>query len=429
MSKRPELQIVNGALAGKRFSVTSGGLRLGRSSSNDIHVPDEELSRNHCLFEAVGENAIRVTDLASANGTLLNGKPLAGDPVELKVGDLIEVGQTILRVVGDEPVVKPGAVDLGLSPKAETPTRRRSPLSGILWAVAILAALAAIYVTVLAPPIKPQSAVQEIREEEPQLRELFYEKVEADSEGIFRFELTLSPDGIIRVSVDDVPKADRNIPMKQKPLTEAQRATLNEILAFKTIRGIDREYVGSDPEPPALKSYRLQVVYSSRARSIRVVNTQEPDSFRQLREKLEAFAKNELGIWAMQYSRDKLVELAQQSLDLALTRWQDRDVQNGNLFAAVTAYKEAMFYLETVNPKPECYEQARSGCERAIAELDQRYADRRFLANRAINLAQWETAQRELIALLELIPDRNDDRHREATSKLVDVEKRLKGGK
>ena len=429
MSKRPELQIVNGELAGKRFSVTPGGLRLGRSSSNDIHVPDEELSRNHCLFEVQGESGIRVTDLASANGTLLNGKPLGGDPAELKVGDLIEVGQTILRVVGDEPVVKPKPVDLGLNPKTAASIRRRSPLSGILWIVAVLAVLGAIYVTMVAPPLVTQPAVQTVQEEEPRLKELYYEKVEADSEGIFRFELTLSPDGIIRVCVDDVPKADRNIPVKQKPLTEEQRATLNEILSFKTIREIDREYVGSDPEPPSLKSCRLQVVYNNRARSIRVVNTQEPEAFRALREKLEAFTKNELGIWAMQYSRDKLIELARQSLELAVTRWQDRDVQNGNLYASVAAYKEAMFYLETVNPKPDCYEDARTGCEKATAELDQRYADRRFLADRAINLSQWETAQRELIALLELIPDRNDDRHREATSKLVDVEKRLKGGK
>ena len=39
--KRPELMIMNGALNGQRFEVKEGGLRLGRSSSNDIHIPDE----------------------------------------------------------------------------------------------------------------------------------------------------------------------------------------------------------------------------------------------------------------------------------------------------------------------------------------------------------------------------------------------------
>ncbi|MBR4939220.1 MAG: FHA domain-containing protein, partial [Kiritimatiellae bacterium] len=48
MAKRPEIVIANGADAGRRYTVPAGGLRLGRSSSNDIHLPDEELSRNHC---------------------------------------------------------------------------------------------------------------------------------------------------------------------------------------------------------------------------------------------------------------------------------------------------------------------------------------------------------------------------------------------
>ena len=83
MAKRPDLVITNGEMSGRRFAVGPGALRLGRSSSNDIHIPDEELSRNHCLFEPVGETGIRVTDLASANGTLVNGVPLEGDPDRL----------------------------------------------------------------------------------------------------------------------------------------------------------------------------------------------------------------------------------------------------------------------------------------------------------------------------------------------------------
>ena len=109
--------------------------------------------------------------------------------------------------------------------------------------------------------------------------------------------------------------------------------------------------------------------------------------------------------------------------------WEDREVQHGNLFGAVSAFKEAIFYLQTVDPKPACIQDARRGLEDAQRELDRRYADQRFLADRAINLGQWETAQRELSVLLELIPDRGDGRNREASAKLMDVEKRMKGGK
>ena len=84
MSRRPWLLVTNGELAGRTFEVGPGGLRLGRSSSNDIHIPDEALSRNHCLFEADGEDGVRLTDLASANGTILNGKgPALGGRVGL----------------------------------------------------------------------------------------------------------------------------------------------------------------------------------------------------------------------------------------------------------------------------------------------------------------------------------------------------------
>ena len=267
-----------------------------------------------------------------------------------------------------------------------------------------------------------------IVEENPVVREVCYEKVDASLDGIFRYEMTVSPDGMIRVSLDDT-RENRHPTIPPKQLGEGAKNELNEILSLKALREIDREYVGLEPDPPALTSWRLKVVYTTAARSIRIVNTQEPEPFRVIREKLEAFSKNELGIHAIQYPRAKLVELAEESVALGKAKWEDRDVQHGNLFAAVAAYKEAIFYLETVDPKPDCIADARQGLEESQKELERRYGDQRFLADRAINLGQWETAQRELSILLEMIPDRDDNRNREASAKLIDVEKRMKGGK
>ena len=421
--------IMNGALNGQRFEVKEGGLRLGRSSSNDIHVSDEELSRNHCLFEPVGEAGIRVTDLASANGTLVNGVALGGDPVELKLGDLIEVGQTVISVVGDQPVPESGGVDLGLGEEAkpEVPAKRRSPLANILWLVAVAVAGVAIYLT-LSTPTESEEAPVAIVDEQPVIREVSYEKVEADLEGIFRYAMTVSPEGLIKVTLDDT-RENRHPTIPAKQLDDRAQAELNDILSLKALREFDREYVGNEPDPPALTSWRLKVVYTTAARSVRIVNTQEPEAFRAIREKLEAFSKNELGIHAIQYPRAKLVSLAEESIALGKSKWEDREVQHGNLFGAVSAFKEAIFYLETVDPKPDCIQDARRGLEEAQKELDRRYGDQRFLADRAINLGQWETAQRELAVLLEMVPDRGDSRNREASAKLIDVEKRMKGGK
>ena len=459
---RLEIVILNGPLSGKRFAVPANGLRLGRSSSNDIHIPDAELSRNHCFFEAAGDGGVRLTDLASANGTSVNGKSLGDKSADLKPGDVIEVGETRLMAVkeGEKAVLDDAnTIDLGLGggnarlasaassrvcaggvrsgagaarngAGGASSAGRRSPFSWLLWTVALAAVGAAAYLFLLARPADDAANVKSVEEAEatPVLKEFYYEKVEADSDAIFRYELKLAADGVLSVAVDDVPGENRHVAKSQK-LDDAALAELNDILAFEAIRPIDREYVGVAPEPPELDSWSLKVVYSNRARTVKVVNTQEPEAFRAIRERLETFSKNQLGVWALQYSRDKLVELAQAAIEQAQAKWGDRDVQHGNLFGAVKAFEEALFYLETVNPKPDCAAEARQGLKLAKEELEKRYKEQNFLVDRAINLQQWENAQRELGVLLEMIPDRADARNREASAKLLDVEKRLKGGK
>ena len=430
MAARPELQIENGELAGRRYAVGENGLRLGRSSSNDVIIADEELSRNHCLFEPVGQDGLRVTDLASANGTVVNGKLVDKDPVVLRPGDIVEVGATKILVVGDGQKAAAGSLDLGLGGgdgHGQAPARRPA-FVGVLWAVAALSLVAAIAALLMMPSAEQHETVRQVEEDAPVVREVVYEKVEADMNGIFRYELSLAPGGVLSVAVDDIPKNERRF-AKQQQLGEEASKALNEILAYDDLRKLDREYVGPEPDPPALSSFSLKVVYSSHVRSVQVVNTQEPEAFRLIRERLEAFSKNELGVWAIQYSRDKLVSLAEESLAVARSKWDERDVNHGNLFGAITAFKEALFYLETVFPKPECAAVARSGLDAAVAEMDKRYRDQRFLADRAIKLEDWETARRELSVLIEMIPDRNDDRHRQAASSILEVERKVKGGK
>ena len=446
MAERPELIIVSGELVGRRFSVGEGGLRLGRSSSNDIHVPDEGLSRNHCLFERSGESGLRVTDLASANGTFVNDVQIGVDPVELKEGDIIEVGEVKVRVgaasassaasaapaapAAPAPV---GKVDLGLGGSdaggggsAVTPQKRRSPLANALWAAAVLAALGAIAVVLLVPADRDAPpAPAPVADEKPALRELFYEKVKADSRGIYRYALTLSEDGALSVKIDDTSNNRRMTP-KRKTLSAEALAELGEVLSWDAVKDFDSSYSGVEPDPPALDGITLKVVYSTCAKTVRVANTQEPDELAAVREKLESFSKSELGVWAIAYSREKLVELAEQAVGLGDAKWEDRDVNYGNLAASIAAYQEALFYLETVSPKPECAKTAADGLVRSKDELQRRYTDQRFLADKALNLSRWEVARDELKVLLEMVPDRRDDRNRDARAKLMSAENNLK---
>jgi pSer/pThr/pTyr-binding forkhead associated (FHA) protein len=67
---------------------------LGRSSDNDIVISDAFVSRRHCAILVHAHQGCELHDIASKNGTLINGARLAG-PTPLHSGDQIRLsGQT-----------------------------------------------------------------------------------------------------------------------------------------------------------------------------------------------------------------------------------------------------------------------------------------------------------------------------------------------
>ncbi|MBQ6136997.1 MAG: FHA domain-containing protein [Kiritimatiellae bacterium] len=449
MARRPELMVMSGDLAGRRFTVPPAGLRLGRSSSNDIHVPDEELSRSHCVFECEGDDAIRVVDLASANGTYVNGEQLGSDARMLVPGDVVEAGAVRISVVAEGqtppavPTPVPGKVDLGLDSASaagalatgqSAPAAKRSSLASILLAAGAVAVAAAIGIVLCFPgggggQSRPAQVVQAQDKTPPKLVSLSYEKVEADAARIFRYQMTVDPTGILRVVYDDVPSEDRHVDKSMK-LSDRAAARIVELLTSKGWNELESVYSGpSASSENSLRSWRIRAIIGTKVREVTVENVTEPEAFATVREALETLSRNELGIWALQYSRDKLIELSADSARIGDSKWSERDVEYGNLSAGVKAYREAVFYLETVNPKPEGYAGLKEKLVRAEAELEARYKDQRFLADKAINLGDWETARRELRVLCDMVPDKDDQRHIEANAKLVDVENRMKKAK
>jgi len=438
MSTIPELLAVGGPLKDNRWTVPTSGLRLGRSSSCEITLRDDPaLSRNHCLFE-VRDGALWVTDLASANGTAVNGEMLGADSRMLKVGDRVSAGEVQLAVVEPGAAAPDGAaapaaeqkIDLGFgaaeqegSAPAGTPARRL-----LLWTVAALVvAASAALVFMGGGEAAPEAAPVAIEPEKPVLHALAFEKVEADAKGIYRYALAVDRNGQMTVTIDDVPKENRHV-KKAAQLSDDARARLDKLLASDALYQLDREYTGVPLVAGSLKSFALRVVRGSRVFLVSVENTQEPDAFHEVRERLETFANNELGLWAIQFSAEKLLAMSAESRRAGDAKWNERDVQYGNLSAALAAYNEAMFYLETVNPKPADYTDLVARRDEVAKELDTRYRNQLFQTSRASNLGDWKTAQRELRILCEMVPDARDPRHAEAAAKLLDVEARLKKG-
>lgn len=439
-----ELLVAAGPLSGRRFAVPEAGLRLGRSSSCEISIADPALSRNHCLFE-MREEALWVTDLASANGTQVNGKDLGSESARLAVGDVVTAGDTEVKVVAageaEAQAVEGAAndtpaVDLGFGrdEAAEEGTAPRpNVLRLVLWGVAGLAVLAAAYMIVGVPPQGgDEPAAKPVVEDEPpnsgKLVAITFEKVQASPEGIYRFALDYGADGTLSAVVDDVPKANRHVE-KSVRLTSAKMERLEGFFKDAALYALDSAYVQPALRAGEHRTTRLKVVRTAYVFETCVENMQEPETLRDVREQLEAFAKNELGIWGIDKSVDELKAMSAEARRAGDAKWTERDVQHGNLAQAIASYDEAAMLLETVNPKPDGYDALTARIREAKEELDRRYRDQCFRADRAINLKDWTTALVELRVLCDLVPDERDPRHAEANAKLLDVEARQKGDK
>ncbi|MBN2693114.1 FHA domain-containing protein [bacterium] len=82
------LKIVEGGNL-EEFSIKQDSSTLGRTENNDIVIPNNTISRNHCRFDKT-PNGFKVVDLNSGNGIKVNGKKV---PAKLlKSGDIISVG-------------------------------------------------------------------------------------------------------------------------------------------------------------------------------------------------------------------------------------------------------------------------------------------------------------------------------------------------
>lgn len=81
--------------AGLTFRV-SGPLILGRSPEADVVLQDPYASDFHLRLALQG-GEVRLHDLGSTNGTLVNGERVVA-PLALRRGDRVQVGQTIMEM-------------------------------------------------------------------------------------------------------------------------------------------------------------------------------------------------------------------------------------------------------------------------------------------------------------------------------------------
>ena len=86
-----------GAALGRIFPLPSGETLVGRAPTAQVALLDSEVSRHHARIFLEG-GQLRLEDLGSTNGTLVNGKKIEGI-MPLQAGDRLTIGTHVLKVV------------------------------------------------------------------------------------------------------------------------------------------------------------------------------------------------------------------------------------------------------------------------------------------------------------------------------------------
>ncbi len=94
--QRVLLEILDGPDKGKTYEFPKGRVTVGRSGA-DFCLTDKNVSRKHFCIETWSRDQVYIRDLASTNGTHLNGVKISS--TKLKSGDTIQAGGTRLRFI------------------------------------------------------------------------------------------------------------------------------------------------------------------------------------------------------------------------------------------------------------------------------------------------------------------------------------------
>ena len=101
--------VVSGPGAGAGFTIDRERVIVGRGPGVDRAFDDPAMSRQHAAIE-FGDSGLRLRDLGSTNGTLLNGT--AVQSAELRHGDWFEIGGRRFLLAIEEREREPDAYEL-----------------------------------------------------------------------------------------------------------------------------------------------------------------------------------------------------------------------------------------------------------------------------------------------------------------------------
>ena len=97
---RPRLLVIAGPSKDSTVPLRNGEATLGRDPTNAVAVADASVSRKHCLLRQEEDGRFQIKDLASRNGTQVNG--VAVKEQWLRHGDQIATGDSVFLFLAED---------------------------------------------------------------------------------------------------------------------------------------------------------------------------------------------------------------------------------------------------------------------------------------------------------------------------------------
>lgn len=126
-------------------------INIGRSSSNDICIQDNLVSRIHCQLIQDDRGNVTIVDTNSKNGTYVNGAKLHG-PVKLNKSDIVRIGNTTLPwrdYIKDQISISPEPTQIPDPVRFDPESVQKSGLGTVALITSLIGAGLLIYVVVL----------------------------------------------------------------------------------------------------------------------------------------------------------------------------------------------------------------------------------------------------------------------------------------
>jgi hypothetical protein len=442
--------ITSGRKKGTIFELLDKEIRLGRKKDNQVVLDDESVSGYHARICMKGDEAV-VEDCDSVNGIEVNGAPTKKATLHPK--DVIAIGMTQITVLEgedeseeekekgkteekkadkkkekeeadeEEPAAdRPSKDKKGRKP-AKEPSHAGKTIAAILLVVLVIVFAAALFIfpnKMRTSPSRSSRGSELSGDYAKTVFRLRYERVEASSKDIFRYEMSIV-NGTLSVAIDDI-KQEKHI-RKNKALEPKAIARIHDSIQEQQIFSLPAQIEGKTTD--VWDSNIMEVVADGQSHRIQVLNRLPPDNFKKVCTQLADFAAKELNMIGETMTSEELKKRAQEGYQRACQLSEQRSVKAENLYNAIKAFDEVIWYLESIEPKPPIYADAIKGRQEAVDALGKQIEDHRFRATKAIQLKEWKTAAMELRQLLEKLPDQTDKRNQDAQVQLLDVERHL----